>query len=328
MANRKIRRSTCAAVCDWWEKNGPPAVMNKPAEPDPRSTSSLGFVFFGVNVDSFFVIPAGSVVRIRGFYPTTISYQYARRRILNGKIKLSVSPPFVQDPTPAKFALTALTPAKPHHICRAKCPSGDIFFGNVYYPVYYDPADVNHENPIWDHAYKYVTQYGVATDDLDEAFAEIGFESSYAPYDAGGQVAIAICKTLTPLTDEQKKAIEDAAVQDVAGKLTSTRAATIASVTTQGTTIPVPTSGTVAITATGSMTLALSDNESQGSIPVVTDITSSGGALAVETKYLNGSFSGTETTANVAFSTQNFNAVGSVATTTADRVAEVTIAQS
>lgn len=326
MANRKIRRSTCAAVCDWWEKNGPPAVMNRPAEPDPRSTSSLGFVFFGVNIMRHINFFPGNVVDILGFYPPEIGYKYAYRRILNNKIKLSIGVNF--DTIGNKFVLTLLTPAKTGHISRAKCPSGNIFFGNVYYPVYYDPADVNHENPIWGHAYKYTTQNGVATDDINGAFAEIGFKSGFAPYDAGGQVAIAICKTLTPLTDEQKKAIEDAAVQDVASKLTSTKASTIASVTTQGTTIPVPTSGTVAITATGSMTLALSDESTQGSIPVVTDITSSGGALAVETKYLTGAFSGTETTADVAFSTQNFNAVGSVATTTADRVTEVSIAQS
>lgn len=344
MVTKRIKRSVCANVCEWWGRVGETVVPHS----DDGSLDYPFTVFSCINVAgtsliSYNIKPGDSLV-VTGFYPAGISYAGAYKKILKNKLKLTVIPKYAYDhlpigseyddaPTDSPYDettnptlesvlwdcnLTAVTGARKGHICLAE---GDrLYFGNVHYTP--------NEEGVWLVSSKYVDVYGEATTDYNKAYARIIFRTPYYEVSEDSQYRICLCHALHRVSDAEKKAIEDASVQTVSNKLTSAKSSTVTGVTTKETTIPVPTSGTVALTATGSMTLELSDESAQGSIPIVTDITSSGGALAVETKYLTGTFSGTETTANVAFSTQNFNAISSVTTTKADRVTNVTIAQS
>lgn len=109
MANRKIRRSTCAAICDWWEKNGPP--VNAPvAAARPQAN------FSGVNVGAGTII-AGDRVAVLGLYPANVAEAVAERRILNNKQRLAIRRADEVGATAALYA-TALTNAKPSHITR------------------------------------------------------------------------------------------------------------------------------------------------------------------------------------------------------------------
>lgn len=343
MVTKRIKRSVCANVCEWWGRVGETVVPHS----DDGSLDYPFTVFSCINVAgsnlvTYNIKPGDSLV-VTGFYPANISYTGAYKKILKNKLKLTVIPKYAynqlpprsefdDEPTSSPYNeetnptlrdalwdcnITAATGARKGHICLGE---GDrLYFGNIHY--------TRNEQGVWP-AGGYVDVYGEATDDYDKAYARILFRTPVYHESEDSAYLIGLCHALHRVSDAEKKAIEDASVQTVSNNLTATKSSTVTGVTTKETTIPVPTSGTVALTATGSMTLELSDESAQGSIPIVTDITSSGGALGVETKYLTGTFSGTEATADVAFSTKDYNAISSVTTTKADRVTNVTIAQS
>lgn len=195
MSNRKIRRSTCVAVCDWWEQNGAPRVMNQP-QPS-QGPINPGAVFFGVNkpltTQTKKVIKPGDPLATISFYPATISYAVALKRVLNNKLKIQIRP-LSDTEMPWHNTPVAITGAAPNHISRFKAASGDLFYAHVYTPFSYDANDANHANPLATNL-AYLKKDFTATGDQSAAFAWILFYSGHGPSDAGGFWAVCACQT-------------------------------------------------------------------------------------------------------------------------------------
>lgn len=196
MSNRKIRRSTCVAVCDWWESNGaPPKDANQP----PQLNTPSSDVFIGYNSGSQQLttndIFPGARIKVLGFYPSTISYAKACKNVLNNRIKFEVNLASIAEATTCNAV--ALTGANQGRMTRFRFASLPCYFCNTYIPVYYDETnDPNHANPDWNHRYLYVTKTGVATDDDSQAYAYLRYQSGTAAYDAGGRVAVCFCEII------------------------------------------------------------------------------------------------------------------------------------
>lgn len=318
--HQKIRRSTCAAVCRWWEQNGAPRVMNQPVP--QQGPVNPGAVFFGVNKpqqgQTKTVILPGDPLATVSFYPATISYAVALRRVLNNKLKLQVRP-LLDSELPSRNGPVAITGAAPNHITQIKWSSGNVFFAHVYTPFSYDPNDALHEHPLATNL-AYLKRDFTATDDQSAAFADIGLYSGHGPSDAGGFWAVCACQTF-----EGQGGGGQMSGDDILNELNVAKASTVTSVTSNSETMSIPTAGSATFTLSGNASVALSDTVPSGSsVQVVTDIAAVNGALGVEKKYLSSSLSGSQQTANVALTTTSKTLVTSVTALSANRVTDIT----
>jgi len=151
-----IKRATLGAVAKEYEARGNVGG----ARQDQQTEFNPGAVFFGVNTDAIGVlgpIQPGDELRIIGFYPPSLSYANAVRRVYRNKIKLEVALSTSDAPK-----AVALTGAKYRHICRFKAIDGNLYFADVYVP---DPQE----------QYLYVDVNGTATNEDADAFADILF---------------------------------------------------------------------------------------------------------------------------------------------------------
>ena len=140
MSNQPIRRSSAAACIGEYERKGNVAPPTKPEPP----TINMTFV---------------DLVAVTGFYPSTLTYQRAKKLCLENRIKLAVSPTY---PASGNAGVAvALTGARSGRL---------LYFKDAYQATYL--ADVNGATG------QYVTKEGNATDDESEAVAEILFSTA------------------------------------------------------------------------------------------------------------------------------------------------------
>lgn len=179
MANKRIQRSVCAEVCDWWANNGSPPQQQTSSYPDLS-----GLEFMCVNTDQYSVFP-GDFLFVWGFYPRSISYANAYKKALNNKIKLEVKhTPWKGDH--ALSPLVAITGARQGHICRAKSAAGNLYIGNIYYQRDPDTGDLA--------VYQYINEQGVSIAYAEEAYGQI-LHTSALGIGAYSQYSICLCET-------------------------------------------------------------------------------------------------------------------------------------
>lgn len=161
--NRKLKRSTLAAIEDWWNGNQGGGRAPTMEEQVDRVVNSQ--TFFGVyqkeivSLDPPPIMP-GDYLFPRSFCPPTISYANAVKQIYRNKLKVVV------DRTSAYVAgdnpIIALTPAKEGRICQFKSLGDLLYYANIAIP---DPNET----------YLYVDVNGTATNTEDDAYADILF---------------------------------------------------------------------------------------------------------------------------------------------------------
>lgn len=167
MANQPIRRSSAAACVGEYERKGNVAPPTKPEPP------TINMTFVGVNTSNDVVTP-GDLIAVTGFYPSTLTYQRAKKLCLENRIKLAVSPTYPA--TGNAGVAVALTGARSGRL---------LYFKDAYQATYL--ADVNGATG------QYVTKEGNATDDDSEAVAEILFSTA-----AVNGRRVALCMLVPP----------------------------------------------------------------------------------------------------------------------------------
>lgn len=167
MANQPIRRSSAAACVGEYERKGNVAPPTKPEPP------TINMTFVGVNTSNAVITP-GDLIAVTGFYPSTLTYQRAKKLCLENRIKLAVSPTY---PASGNAGVAvALTGARSGRL---------LYFKDAYQATYL--ADVNGATG------QYVTKEGNATDDDSEAVAEILFSTA-----AVNGRRVALCMLVPP----------------------------------------------------------------------------------------------------------------------------------
>ncbi len=189
--NRKLKRSTLAAIEDWWNGNQGGGRAPTMEEQVDRVVNSQ--TFFGVYQPELITINPppimpGDYLFPRSFCPPTISYANAVKQIYRNKLKVVV------DRTSAYVAgdnpIVALTPAKVGHVCQFKSLGDLLYFGNIAIP---DPNET----------YDYVDINGTATNTEADAFADLLFMTGVS-----NGYAVAMCEKIGGGSDMTKQEIE------------------------------------------------------------------------------------------------------------------------
>lgn len=186
-----IKRATLGAVAKEYEARGNVGG----ARQDQQTEFNPGAVFFGKNIGSDAILPGdrlglyGLRYTLSSF--TSIGFEYARRRLLNNKLKVGISRLNSNSPDVEDYGVnaTALTPARTNHICKFKVTPSDFFLTFVYVPSGV-PGTAG---------YYYVDIYGVASavkndDTFARTWGEFSTESD--PDQQGGRYIVALCKKL------------------------------------------------------------------------------------------------------------------------------------
>lgn len=292
--NQPIQRRLVAAVTKEYEQRGQVAPQQTTQEQTPVM---LPTVFFGYNSDtSGGPIEPESRLFVWDFWPPTLSYANAVKQIYRNKIKLMVGR-YPSDKRDDGTDLYALTPAKINRICQFYSRSNSFYFAHVYVAV----PEVN---------YRYVDINGVATNDEENAYAEIRFATPIV-----NNYAVAFCKRIV------KEGLQNG--EEVLAELNVNTADTVTKVTTQTSSIEIPTGVTVETTPKGNVELTLSD-DSQAGVQVVVDIQAVNGALGVRRQGLSATFTGTTEGATVGITKSRTTVVTGVTTEEKKRVTSVT----
>ena len=186
-----IKRATLGAVAKEYETRGNVGG----ARQEQQTEFNPGAVFFGKNIGSDAILPGdrlglyGLRYTLSSF--TSVGFEYARRRLLNNKLKVGISRLNSNSPDVEDYGVnaTALTPARTNHICKFKVTPSDFFLTFVYVPSGV-PGTAG---------YYYVDIYGVASavkndDTFARTWGEFSTESS--PDQQGGRYIVALCKKL------------------------------------------------------------------------------------------------------------------------------------
>lgn len=186
--NQPIQRRLVAAVTKEYEQRGQVAPQQATQEQTPVM---LPTVFFGYNLSSYGsgAINPGSRVLVWNFHPYTLSYANAVKQIFRNKIKLEVDPASSQWSNTDQYKkddFIALTPARPNRICQFYSQSNSFYFAHVN-----APAPAGYDGRKIDAYYRYVDINGVATNDEENAYAEIRFGTPIV-----NNYAVAFCRRL------------------------------------------------------------------------------------------------------------------------------------
>lgn len=186
-----IKRATLGAVAKEYEARGNVGG----ARQEQQTEFNPGAVFFGKNIGSDTILPGdrlglfGLRYALSNF--TSVGFEYARRRLLNNKLKVGICRLDSNSPDVEDYGVnaTALTPARTNHICKFKVTPSDFFLTFVYVPSgVLRPA-----------GYYYVDIYGVASAEKnDDTFARTWgeFSTESDPDQQGGRYIVALCKKL------------------------------------------------------------------------------------------------------------------------------------
>lgn len=181
--NQPIQRRLVAAVTKEYEQRGQVAPQQTSQEQTPVMLPTVFFGFYEPDYGSVPIEP-GTGIRVWHFRPSTLSYANALKQIYRNKIKLEV------DIAPPNWDngedLYALTPAKAHRICQFYSRSNSFYFAhvNAALPEGYDGENIKQY-------YNYVDINGVATNDEENAYAEIRFGTPIV-----NNYAVAFCKRI------------------------------------------------------------------------------------------------------------------------------------
>ena len=183
-----IKRATLSAVAKEYEARGNVGG----ARQEQQTEFNPGAVFFGKNIGSDAILPGdrlglfGLRYALSNF--TSVGFEYARRRLLNNKLKVGIIRLDSNSPDVEDYGVnaTALTPARTNHICKFKVTPSDFFLTFVYVPSgVLRPA-----------GYYYVDIYGVASAEKnDDTFARTWgeFSTESDPDQQGGRYIVALC---------------------------------------------------------------------------------------------------------------------------------------
>ena len=168
-----IRRKTLAAIAREYERDGRVA----PWQPDAPKEFNPGAVFFGVFLPKLTTnraIQPGDALFPYSFYPATISYQNAVKKLLRNKLKVAVE----HNHTYGEAPLSAITGAKQGHVCQFIAVGGSLYYAHIAIP---DATQ----------SYLFVDVNGTATNTEDDAFADILFMTGVV-----NGYAVAMCEKI------------------------------------------------------------------------------------------------------------------------------------
>lgn len=203
--NRKLKRSTLAAIEDWWNGNQGGGRAPTMEEQVDRVVNSQ--TFFGVYQRELITlnpppIMPGDYLFPRSFCPPTISYANAVKQIYRNKLKVvvDITSAYVAGDNP----IVALTPAKVGRICQFKSLGDLLYYANIAIP---DPNET----------YLYVDVNGTATNTEDDAYADILFMTG-----ASNGYAVGMCEKIETGVTAQD-VISEITSQDILRKLGASR---------------------------------------------------------------------------------------------------------
>lgn len=212
-----IKRATLGAVAKEYEARGNVGG----ARQEQQTEFNPGAVFFGKNIGSDTILPGdrlglfGLRYALSNF--TSVGFEYARRRLLNNKLKVGICRLDSNSPDVEDYGVnaTALTPARTNHICKFKVTPSDFFLTFVYVPSgVLRPA-----------GYYYVDIYGVASAEKnDDTFARTWgeFSTESDPDQQGGRYIVALCCRIETTVTAQD-VISEITSQDILRKLGASR---------------------------------------------------------------------------------------------------------